>query len=143
MPNDWLLEDEAAKPGLSAPKPELAGELKTLKELGDARQLKSETPVVAPVAVPVEPVEVIPYKEVKNFLEDSAKAIIDSTLNAHKATISLSKLLAVLPTVGHKGDEISTKVNGFKGNIEKIIDQAEMLSRDLSAFNRTMHDEAV
>ena len=111
------------------------GDTKGLDQIGKERQELSDAPKPEPLPpAVVAPAEPIPYKEIKPLLENSVKAILDSTLGLHKAGIAIAKVLAVLPSAGMESQGITEKLKDFKDDVDYLGERSEEISKDIAAY---------
>jgi hypothetical protein len=126
----------------------LADPLPSLEKINDERQEKVDLdPLPAPMPIPdlpaapiepQEPVDPIQDKELAKLLEDSAKAMLDASLNIEKSSVSLKKILTKLGPGDASEDD---KINAIVGDINDMGSKARDISEVISRYRESVVSE--
>ena len=99
-PNPWLVTIAATAP------------MKTLKELGDDRQLASEAPKpVEPILPPPAPLETIAYDKVVSDFEKAAQDVLGAFAKLGDANTRLGNITITISPTGPKGETLIHQAN--------------------------------
>ena len=142
MPNEWIGKPRESG-WLDKKEPLPASPLKTLDDIGDARQKKSETPVPVPVSAPVEPVEAIPYDKVLTDLENASGDVLGAYSRLERGSVNLSKVSIVVSGDGPKGKALLDKATGFRTRVESVCVDLKKISEEIAAFKNSLPKETV